>query len=525
MKWRGQTFEGESFYLLGLIAADGYVAKEGGSNQSKVSINCGNSAGDQKFAKYVARLIDSTWGQRFGFSCTLRHVDRRPPRVPYWEPHCCSRSLAGAIRKFCEGRIGTYSWRIPPALLRSPGPELLSWIQGFADGDGTVSVKPPKREVRISSVNREGIEDIRRALSHFSISAKVYEHDREIENWEPSINIVICDRRSLEIYAQKIGFRQPDKKRKLAEALASYKRDHANLLRHEVEDLLPEVIRRRACGESFAEIQEALELATVEVPKGMLKRAVRSARGKCVVCLKSPATHSIPRVVRGRSGKYACDPCLIELEPKEEWGEEFVQLKLREVADFLDENHYLGRRSSRNAFALRNKHGVLVFSRKPQASSLPRDWLELSRWCIVSDDMNAGTKQWSRAKAWLRENTEATTVVTYSDPSRHDGSLYRAAGFLWAPSSQFLLKNLSLTGERHPGKPYVDKNRWVYPLRPDARRAEALTVRHPWLYNSDELKFLCDWPEPKWRGRGTRFSGGGKDYQRWKELLQERSNS
>ncbi len=506
-------------YLLGLIAADGHVqiekSKEGWIRSYKVSVNCGNSEGDEEFAEHVCELMRGIWG----IPATNRHVPRTPPRIPYWSPTVYRKKAVEWVNFYTDGQNGSHDWVIPPAVRQSDR-LLCAWVSGFADGDGSMIFLPPKRYVSLSSVNLQSLASVGVSLQRVGIrTCGPYPRSED----DDRSNLLITDRRSLEVFADKVGFRQPEKARKLVEALASYQRSHANLLSHEVDQALPEVLRRRAAGEAFSEIASAMGLATTEIPKGMVKRAAKAAGKNCLVCQGAPATHSIPRVVRGRSGKYACDPCLTKLEPEvETWGDELVKLKTSEVAEFLDEHHYLGRRGGRSVFALRNKSGALVFSTKPQAGSLPRDgWLELSRWCLTSEDKNAGSRHWARTKRWLLQNTDATTVVTYSDPSRHDGALYRAAGFLWAPSTQFLLKNMKLAGERHEDRPYVDKNRWVYPLRPDDRRQEALTIRHPWLYNSTELKFLCDWNEPRWK-RG-RWTGGGKDYARWRELLAVRS--
>jgi hypothetical protein len=85
-----------------------------------------------------------------------------------------------------------------------------------------------------------------------------------------------------------------------------------------------------------------------------------------------------------------------------------------------------------------------------------------------------------------------------------------------------VLKNLRMTGDRHPEAPYVDKNRWVFALRPDETRQAALTIKCSWLWNREDRRWLCDWIEPRWNRRG-RPAGGGKDFGRWRALLAERA--
>ena len=140
-----------------------------------------------------------------------------------------------------------------------------------------------------------------------------------------------------------------------------------------------------------------------------------------------------------------------------------------EVAEFLSTRHYLG--AAKRGIAWSDDLGVLVLS-KPTSRRLPQDntWLELSRWCLVGG-FNAGSMQWGRVRRWLlTSGPDVTTVVSYSDPSRgHTGALYRACGFQWAPTWHRLSPPPSGNGDWGSG-PQSVKDRWVYCLRPDARR-------------------------------------------------------
>lgn len=144
------------------------------------------------------------------------------------------------------------------------------------------------------------------------------------------------------------------------------------------------------------------------------------------------------------------------------------------VADFLDAHHYLGRTGRGVAWS--DELGVIVLA-PPTSRYLPKDWLELSRWCIVGGP-NAGSQQWARVARWIRaERPEVTTVVSYSDPSAgHTGALYKACNWIWAPTWLRLRPPPSGGGswdgitQQHP------KDRWIFPLRPDPRRPQVLKV-------------------------------------------------
>lgn len=181
-----------------------------------------------------------------------------------------------------------------------------------------------------------------------------------------------------------------------------------------------------------------------------------------------------------------------------------------EAPSVLDSSHYLGEIGGTR---YEDVHGVVVCGR-PSSRRLPVSWVELKRWCIIRPaQANAGTRMWAPLREWIRSTyPDATTVVSYSDPAvGHDGALYRACGWLWAPTWQ-RLRPPPTGGGSWDGKTRSEpKDRWIFPLAPDAGRAVLLAVqdtaivrRIPW----------CSYVEPTWR-RGVPH-GGGADFARWK---------
>lgn len=183
-------------------------------------------------------------------------------------------------------------------------------------------------------------------------------------------------------------------------------------------------------------------------------------------------------------------------------------------SDILDAKHYLGSRKA--ALTYEDEFGVLKFD-APTARRLPQEWLELVRWCIVGGP-NDGSRQWSRVAEWLLSKSQATTVVSYSDPSvGHDGALYRACGWLWAPTWHRLRPPPSGNGQWTPGQISSVKDRWVYLLREDPTRERRLQ-----LGDKSAFKAMpwAQYVEPKWK-RGRPKQGGGGQYWRW---LSEKRN-
>jgi hypothetical protein len=183
---------------------------------------------------------------------------------------------------------------------------------------------------------------------------------------------------------------------------------------------------------------------------------------------------------------------------------------LHDAPSALDAFHYLGEIGGKR---YTDEHGIVVIGR-PSSRMLPASWVELKRWCLLRPSQaNAGARQWARVKRWIAEqHPETTTVVSYSDPSvGHDGALYRACGWLWAPTWQ-RLRPPPTGGGSWDGKTKSEpKDRWVFPLREDSTRASVLAVcdesivrRMPW----------ASYQEPTWRRGVPR--GGGADFARWK---------
>lgn len=149
-----------------------------------------------------------------------------------------------------------------------------------------------------------------------------------------------------------------------------------------------------------------------------------------------------------------------------------------DVAELLRANHYLG--PIRRGIAWQDEFGVIVVT-TPTARNVPATWIELARWCIVSREKNAGSRQWAAfVRALRQQRPDVTTVVSYSDPSvGHTGALYRACNWWWAPTWHRLRPpptgNGSWTGKGSDRQSV--KDRWVFALQPDPFRVDVLVAR------------------------------------------------
>jgi len=181
--------------------------------------------------------------------------------------------------------------------------------------------------------------------------------------------------------------------------------------------------------------------------------------------------------------------------------------------DVLTRHHYLG---PTRGDVYQDEAGVVVSRQSPSSRHLPKTWVELARWCIVSREQNAGSAQWARWVEWaLDRYPRATTVVSYSDPEAgHNGALYRSCNWLWAPTWLRLRPPPGGAGSWDGKTQQAVKDRWVFPLRPDPTRAGALSISDPAVLRRMPW---AQYVEPRWKHRRGRMrpTGGGGDYKRW----------
>ena len=157
-----------------------------------------------------------------------------------------------------------------------------------------------------------------------------------------------------------------------------------------------------------------------------------------------------------------------------------------EVNELLAARHYLGplKSGGKHVFGgfIDGDCVAAQIWRHPTSRRLPQDgtWLELSRWCLTPEaGVNAGSKMHRYVRDWLYRNEPAvTTLVSYSDPEHgHTGALYRACNWIWAPTWLRLRPPPSGNGSWGNKERKSVKDRWVFELRPDLRRAEIIRVK------------------------------------------------
>lgn len=114
------------------------------------------------------------------------------------------------------GKFGTLEWRVPLNFLTTNSMKA-EWLKAFFDCEAYVG----KGVIRIQSVNRKGVLDIKCLLAGFDIeSSKLYKYQRKQKNWNTNYLLDIRKKPNLEKYLRLVGFNHSKKRAKLQALVA-----------------------------------------------------------------------------------------------------------------------------------------------------------------------------------------------------------------------------------------------------------------------------------------------------------------
>ena len=177
----------------------------------------------------------------------------------------------------------------------------------------------------------------------------------------------------------------------------------------------------------------------------------------------------------------------VQLWPATGDGIVWFHASIADVDLLLRTRHYLGKAPAHSLKLILagSADGQVVAAqvwKLPTAKYLPNDgtWLELARWCLTPEaGLNAGSRMHAYAVREIKALQPAvTTLISYSDSGvGHTGSLYRACNWQWFPTWH-RLKPPPTGGGTWDGVHYqTPKDRWIFSLRRDDRRAAILAVK------------------------------------------------
>jgi hypothetical protein len=162
------------------------------------------------------------------------------------------------------------------------------------------------------------------------------------------------------------------------------------------------------------------------------------------------------------------------------------------IREIFEQYHYKGRRIGggiTQCFAMyytQKKVGGAVIG-PPRHSKKYSNAIDIRRMaCIDSSPTNSESYFLGQIIKWIRKNTDASSVLSYSDlTENHNGTIYKAANFQCVGITK-PTKNVYWNGERyHPRSLSIDRE-YSYRLREAVKTGEAQIVeglpKKIWIY-------------------------------------------
>jgi len=106
--------------------------------------------------------------------------------------------------------FGSLEWTVPTRFLKSNDMKR-EFLKAFFDCEAYVWEKA----IQLQSVNKKGLEGIKKILGEFDIASKIYEYERKNKNWNKNYILCIMRKEERDKYLKNIGFNHSLKMKKL----------------------------------------------------------------------------------------------------------------------------------------------------------------------------------------------------------------------------------------------------------------------------------------------------------------------
>lgn len=234
----------EKAYILGVLAGDGFIVYHPGRQYKMYKVAL--ETVDEEFADEFSRCLYLTYGITPSKRIIVEKHHGRKNR--YHVALHCKAACEDLLR---YGLFGTRRWSVPDAVKTALPDVKASYLRGFFDSEGGVSVKG--YAIYLSSVCAQGVYGVSVLLADFGIPARVK------QPLEKNFCLLKIQRRqSISLFAKLVGFTIKRKKEALWQLLCKYKFFKTPTSR--VLELDPEILRLRGLGLKYREIAEKLNL-------------------------------------------------------------------------------------------------------------------------------------------------------------------------------------------------------------------------------------------------------------------------
>jgi len=232
----------EKAYLIGVLCGDGWLWCS--TKPPHQTYQFGLQAVDEDFVDEFRSCVYKTYGLR----ASKYLLRRRRPWQDIFESRVCSKAVCEDLKHFLP-QHKTRTWRVPAEIMKANLKLKSAFIKGFFDSEGHVET----RRLGATSINLPGLKEIQQLFQDFGIRTQIQPNRRG------TFLIRLQDRKSVEIYADKLGFVIKRKNLALKKVVDGYKRRLS--LREDVRALEPEINKMRAKGETYENISKKLGLS------------------------------------------------------------------------------------------------------------------------------------------------------------------------------------------------------------------------------------------------------------------------
>ena len=191
-------------YILGTLCGDGILCKSPVLNGGYRYFNyyLGLRVTDKEFAKEFKNKIKDT----YGIEPKQSDIPAGKRRTPSGYSKCKQQIIVYLQRKKVYedlktyGEFSTYIWKVPKEIKNGSEFLISSFLRGFFDSEGSVDIS--NGAVEATSVNKNGLEDIKVLLAKFRIFTKVEPAKKERKLYRIRFRFSMY----LKIFRNKINF-------------------------------------------------------------------------------------------------------------------------------------------------------------------------------------------------------------------------------------------------------------------------------------------------------------------------------
>lgn len=122
------------------------------------------------------------------------------------------RAKTASLDLLSMANFGTYNWRVPANFLATDKMKI-EWLKAFFDCEAHVQ---KNGIIVVQSVNKNGLEDVRKLLAGFGINSKMYKYVRKQKNWSINYLLHVLRKDAVKKYFDTVNFYHGRKKAKLA---------------------------------------------------------------------------------------------------------------------------------------------------------------------------------------------------------------------------------------------------------------------------------------------------------------------